>query len=90
MTVAAAFQGDLMADLSLFQLVPIQIEMDTAAQGFELLQFLSTNQFRSRLMDRIGLGLGGGHVHEFPNKFLVEIQRCTHGQFFFVMPISYA
>jgi hypothetical protein len=77
MTMSAAFQGGLMADLGPFQFSPIQIEMDLTAQGLELIQFFSSNQFRCRLMDRIGLGLGGGHIHKFPNEFLVEIQGRT-------------
>ena len=78
MTLSAAFQGGLMEDLSLFQLVPIQVEMDRAAQGLELIQFFSPDQFRCRLMDCIGLGLGGRHLHELPLEFLVEIQSRTH------------
>lgn len=62
-----------MVDLGLFQRSPIQVEMDLAAQGLELIQFFSSNQFRCRLMDGISLGFGGGHVHEFSNKLLVEI-----------------
>ncbi len=41
-------------------------------------------------MDGIGLGLGGCDVHEFPNKFLVEIQGRTHTHTLFDMPVSYA
>jgi len=67
-----------MADLGLFQLSPIQVEMDLAAQGLERIHFFSPNQFRCRLMDRISLGFGGGHDHQFPNEFLVEIQGRTH------------
>ena len=80
MTMSAALQGDLTADFGLFQLVPIQVEMDGAAQGLQLIQFSSPNQFRRSLMDRIGLGFRGRHLHEFPDEFLVEIQRRTHAQ----------
>ena len=71
-----------MADLGLFQLFPIQVETDLAAQGLELIQLFSPDQFRCRLMDRIGLSLGGCDVHEFPNEFLVEIQCHTHRRIF--------
>jgi len=79
-----------MADLGLFQLFPIQVKMDLTAQGLELIKFFSPDQFRCRLMDRIGLGLGGCHVHKLANEFLVEIQGRTHAQFLFDMPVSYA
>jgi hypothetical protein len=39
MTMSAAFQGGLMADLGPFQFSPIQIEMALTAQGLELIQF---------------------------------------------------
>jgi hypothetical protein len=78
MTMSAAFQGSLMADLGLFQFSPIQVEMDLTAQGLELIEFFSPDQFRCRLMDRIGLGLGGCYVHKLANEFVVEIQGCTH------------
>jgi hypothetical protein len=78
MTMSTASQGSLVAELGLFQLSPIQVEMDLAAQGLELIQLFSPDQFRCRLMYCIGLGLGGCDVHEFPDKFLVEIQGCTH------------
>jgi hypothetical protein len=73
MTMSAAFQGILMADLSLFQLVPVEVKMDHTAQGLELIQLFPPDQFRGRLVDRIGLGFGGCHVHEFPDELLVEI-----------------
>jgi hypothetical protein len=41
-------------------------------------------------MDRIGLGLGGSHVHKFANEFLVEIQGRTHAYPLFDMSVSYA
>ena len=79
-----------MADLGLFQFSPIQIEMDLTAQGLELIKFFSPDQFRCRLMDRIGLGLGGSHVHKFANEVLVEIQGRTHAYPLFDMSVSYA
>ena len=79
-----------MADLGFFQLLPIQIEMDGAAQGFELIQLFPPDQFRRSLMNRFGFRFGGGHVHEFPDEFLVQIQGCTHRQILFGMPVSYA
>jgi hypothetical protein len=79
-----------MADLGLFQLFPIQVEMDLAAQRLELIELFSADQFRCRLMDRISLGLGGCDVHEFTNEFLVEIQGRTHTHSPFNMPVSYA
>lgn len=79
-----------MADLGLFQFFPIQIEMDLTAQGLELIELFSPDQFRCSLMDRIGLGLGGCHVHQFANEFVIEIQGCTHTLSPFDMPVSYA
>lgn len=79
-----------MTDLCLFQFSPIQVEMDPTAQRLELIQFLSSNQIRCRLMDCIGLGLGGCQVHKFANEFVVEIQGRTHTQSPFDMPVSYA
>ncbi len=73
MTRSAAFQGGLPADLSPLQLVPVQVEMDHAAQGLESIQLLSSDKFCRRLIDRIDFGFGGCHVHEFPDEFLVEI-----------------
>ena len=78
MTMSAAFQGSLMAELGLFQFFPIQIETDLAAQRLKLIELFSADQFRYRLMDRIGLGFGRCHVHQLANEFLVEIQGRTH------------
>jgi len=90
MTMPAAFQGGLVADLGLLQPVPVQVKMEIAAQRFELVKFLSADQFSRCLMDRLGLGFGGGHNHELPNEFVVEIQGRTHTQVLFDMPVSYA
>ena len=79
-----------MADLGFFQLLPIQIEMDGAAQGFELIQLFPTDQFRRSLMNRLGFRFGGGHVHEFPDELLVQIQGRTHMHVLFNMAVSYA
>ena len=78
MTMSAAFQGSLMADLGLFKSFPIQVEMDRTAQGLELIQLFSPDQFRRCQMNRMGLGLGGGRVHKLANEFVVEIQSSTH------------
>ena len=75
-----------MADLSLFEALPIQIEMDCTAQGLELIQLFSPDQFRRGLMNRVGFRLSAGHVHQLTNELLIEIQRCTHR----TLPYDYA
>ena len=94
MTMAAVSQGVLMADLSLFEALPVQIEMEGAAQGLELIQLFSPDQFRRGLMNRVGLRLSTGHVHKLPDELLIEIQRCPHrphpSQYANIICIDYA
>jgi hypothetical protein len=60
MTMTAAFQRGLMADLGLFQRSPIQVEMDLAAQGLELIQFF--------FFESIPMPLDGWHQSWFWRK----------------------
>ena len=68
-----------MADLGLFQALPVEIEMNPAAQRFELIQFFPPDQHHRGLMYRLGFRFCGGHVHQLPKEFLVEIRRRAYG-----------
>lgn len=78
MTMSAAFEGGLMTDFDLLELLPIEIEMDFPAQVFQLIEFFSPNQFVSGKMDGFSLGLGRSRFHQLLDQVLVEIQRGTH------------
>ena len=54
MTMSAVSQRNLMANLDLFQLFPIQVEMDRTAQGLEPIQLLPAEQVRRCLTNDLG------------------------------------